>query len=83
MNGLDGKEVLDNLARRLQPGSNPNMMARALGLSLHPGTTAAKGNLDAIYRKIVYRYDPWSKYRQAVSVKTEGDGPDDRGDPPP
>eukprot|EP00959_Pyramimonas_sp_CCMP1952_P161631 3379876-Pyramimonas_sp.AAC.1 len=82
LNNSDGDAVLKDMSLYPQKGSNPKMMLGALGLRLHTGTRVAKQNWDPIYRKILYRSDPWSKYRQCVSVQTQHDGPDDPGELP-
>ena len=64
----------------LQMGRSPKALLRALCLDQHPSVRLAKNGWDPIFRKILYRNDPYSLYRAPrPPVTMDGPGP---GGPP-
>ena len=62
----------------LQRGRSPKALLRALCIDQHPSVRLAKNGWDPIFRKILYRNDPYSLYRAPrppVTMIGPGPGP--------
>ena len=70
----------------LSEARNPRKLVRCLGLEKHPGCqTVERQSWSPLYRKIVYRSDPWSLYRLPLPEMRVGaaapDAPEDADGP--